>query len=104
MRYILSVLGSFFLVGGSYLIIDPVVEGKESTQKRKYPNVVMIIRHAEKPPEDANSVDLSAEGMKRAEALPQLFQASTNRPTPFPAPDFFLPPRIQSTANDLLKH
>ena len=54
----------------------------------QYPLQVLIIRHAEKPPEDTNSVHLSAEGVKRAEALHQLFEASKNRPAPFPTPDF----------------
>lgn len=54
----------------------------------KHPRVVLIIRHAEKPPEEAKSVHLSAEGTKRALALPQLFQASPNRPDPFPTPAF----------------
>ena len=44
---------------------------------------MLLIRHAEKPPPEANSVHLNAEGKKRAEALPRLFEASASRPNPF---------------------
>jgi hypothetical protein len=53
-----------------------------------YPREVLIIRHAEKPPEESKSVDLNAEGKQRADALPQLFKATPNRADPFPTPDF----------------
>ena len=53
-----------------------------------YPAHVLIIRHGEKPPPDATSVDLSAEGKDRAEALPKLFLKADGRPDPFPTPDF----------------
>ncbi len=54
--------------------------------KLTFPARVLIIRHAEKPDDD--SVDLSDQGKKRAEALPGLFQKSDTRPEPFPTPDF----------------
>jgi hypothetical protein len=57
-------------------------------QKSKFPAQVLIIRHGEKPPENAKSVDLNAQGKERADALPNLFKASTTRPSPFPTPDF----------------
>jgi broad specificity phosphatase PhoE len=52
-----------------------------------FPKVVLLIRHAEKPDDD-KSVHLSEQGMRRAEALPQLFVPSATRPDPFPTPDF----------------
>jgi hypothetical protein len=55
---------------------------------KTYPAHILIIRHAEKPPADAASPDLSAEGRDRAEALPKLFLKADNRPEPFPTPDF----------------
>ena len=57
-------------------------------ENKSYPAHVLIIRHAEKPPDDAPSPDLSAEGMARAEALPKLFKKTDGRPAPFPSPDF----------------
>ena len=53
-----------------------------------YPAQVLLIRHAEKPPAGAASVDLSPQGKQRSVALPKLFQKSDSRPHPFPAPDF----------------
>jgi hypothetical protein len=50
------------------------------------PSEVLIIRHAEKPDDD--SIHLSPRGQRRAEALPQLFMNSPDRPDPFPKPDF----------------
>jgi hypothetical protein len=55
---------------------------------RTYPRQILIIRHAEKPPDRANSTDLSAEGKARAEALHALFEKSDARPEPFATPDF----------------
>lgn len=55
---------------------------------KTYPGLIMIIRHAEKPPEEAKSVNLNKEGKERAEALPRLFETSPSRPNPFPKPDF----------------
>ena len=48
---------------------------------------MLIIRHAEKP-DAANDVGLSARGKERAQRLPELFVNSTQRPMPFPRPDF----------------
>jgi hypothetical protein len=57
-------------------------------EKTYYPREILIIRHAEKPPEESKSFDLSAEGNARAAALPDLFKTSEKRPNPFAAPDF----------------
>jgi len=55
---------------------------------RSEPRQILIIRHAEKPPEEAKSVDLNAEGKQRAAALPELFEKSEKVPDPLPKPDF----------------
>jgi len=57
-------------------------------KSKTHPRQVLLIRHAEKPPEEAKSVDLSVEGKERAAALPKLFEASEKRPKPFVTPDF----------------
>ena len=51
------------------------------------PRTVLLVRHAEKPPDGDPSVGLSAAGVKRAEALPTLFRKAADRPDPFPTPD-----------------
>jgi broad specificity phosphatase PhoE len=61
------------------------------------PRQVLIIRHAEKP--DGDSVDLSPEGQKRAEALPRLFTKSPDRPDPFPTPDFIFATKKSGHSN-----
>jgi hypothetical protein len=66
---------------------------KPANSPRTYPRHVLIIRHAEKPPEDAKSVDLSAQGKARAAALHKLFETSDARPRPFPKPDFIFAAR-----------
>jgi broad specificity phosphatase PhoE len=53
-----------------------------------YPAHILIIRHAEKPPEPSSSVDLNAAGVARANALAQLFAGSAKRTDAFPKPDF----------------
>jgi hypothetical protein len=71
----------------------PFVVGQAGVNNKTYPRQVLIIRHAEKPSEEANSVDLSPEGKKRAGALYQLFEGSEKRPSPFPTPDFIFAAR-----------
>jgi hypothetical protein len=53
----------------------------------KWPQQVLIIRHAEKTGEK-DDIHLSREGKERAEVLYRLFVASKDRPAPFPTPDF----------------
>jgi broad specificity phosphatase PhoE len=54
------------------------------------PREVLLIRHAEKEP---NSIHLSADGWKRAEALPKLFEGK------FPKPDFIFATKPSKTSN-----
>jgi broad specificity phosphatase PhoE len=60
---------------------------------RTYPKTVLLIRHAEKPPDTDQSIHLSDQGKKRAEALHLLFEKSKTRPEPFPKPDFLIAPK-----------
>ncbi|HTU22157.1 MAG TPA: histidine phosphatase family protein [Gemmataceae bacterium] len=53
----------------------------------KYPQHILIIRHAEKTGDKAD-VHLSKQGKERAEVLDQLFAVSKARPHSFPRPDF----------------
>src|SRR5436305_1920309 len=53
----------------------------------KYPQQILIIRHAEKTGESTD-IHLSEKGKRRADVLDQLFARSSNRPAPFPKPDF----------------
>lgn len=46
------------------------------------PTTILLIRHAEKPPADAQSMDLSPAGIERANHLPQLFAPPHNLPRP----------------------
>jgi len=54
---------------------------------KKYPAEILLIRHAEKPPDRDASPHLSPAGEKRAKALPALFVKSDARPAPFARPD-----------------
>ena len=59
----------------------------ESTAKTT-PKHILLIRHAEKPPESAGESGLNAKGKERAAKLHELFEKSAGRPDPFPKPDF----------------
>ena|SRR5690349_15180165 len=62
-------------------------------RRESYPAHVLIIRHAEEPPEPSRSVDLSPTGAARAKALTQLFTSSGKRSEPLPRPDFIFATR-----------
>ena len=83
------VLGLASLLLGS---ASPAV-GQGKDKKETFPRQILIIRHAEKPPADAMSTDLNAEGKERAEALHKLFEKSDKRPMPFDTPDFIFATR-----------
>jgi hypothetical protein len=59
----------------------------EPKKNTKYPQTILIIRHAEKT-DDKDDIHLAKRGQERAEILDQLFVASRERPDPFPTPDF----------------
>jgi hypothetical protein len=54
----------------------------------KFPRMVLIIRHAEKPTKSEHSPLLSPKGEERARMLTELFKVSKARPQPLPRPDF----------------
>jgi hypothetical protein len=66
----------------------PFVEGQAKDRSESYPSRILLIRHAEKPADETSSVHLTPEGMKRAEQLFHLFEASEKRTIAFPVPDF----------------
>jgi hypothetical protein len=59
----------------------------DAAKNTKYPQCILIIRHAEKTGEKED-IHLSKQGKERAAVLDQLFVASKDRPDPFPTPDF----------------
>ena len=61
--------------------------------QQTYPAHVLIIRHAEKPPDSSASFELAPAGAARAKALAEMFTASATRPNPFPKPDFIFAAR-----------
>lgn len=68
-------------------------KNRKGDERTSYPAHVLIIRHAEKPPERDGSLDLAPAGVARAKALPELFIPSAKRPNPFPRPDFIFATR-----------
>ena len=61
--------------------------GQEATKNTKFPQQIMLIRHAEKTGKKGDA-QLSETGTERAKMLPQLFTKSDKAPAPFPTPDF----------------
>ena len=86
MRNRLARIGNALVVLAAALLVS--LPGVAREEKRSSPRLVMLIRHAEKPPDEKMSVDLSAAGEKRAGALPGLFTKSASRADPLPKPDF----------------
>ncbi len=74
-------------VAGVWLSGSSAPAQDEAKKNTKYPQQILIIRHAEKTGDKAD-LHLSKAGQERAEVLYKLFVASTDRPDPFPAPDF----------------
>lgn len=87
-RHFRRTLAIAAIVGCSTIISWQPTELRSNQNSVKPPSHILIIRHAEKPPDTAKSVDLSAEGKQRAEALYKLFAAGDKRPNPLPKPDF----------------
>ena len=81
-----ALFAGLLLLAAAFAAVSLSSNGKADGPNKKRPKAVLIIRHAEKPPEDDKSVHLSTEGAKRAEALSQLFKATTKRTDPFPTP------------------
>ena len=82
MRNRIALLGT-----GIFFLAAILLAGPSPAADAKKPPLLLLIRHAEKP-DEMKSVDLSPAGKKRAAALPNLFVKSSDRPVPFPTPDF----------------
>jgi hypothetical protein len=70
-------------------------------QASRFPSVVLIIRHAEKP-DDEGDPHLNSRGAARAAALPSLFSVKPpfrTMPAPFPTPDFIFATRESDSSN-----
>lgn len=85
----LAVLAGCLLLGGFFVVMS---EGKKESPKA-YPKTVLLIRHAEEPPDSEMSSHLSEAGKRRAEAIVHLFEKSEARTEPFPKPDFLFAPK-----------
>ena len=59
------------------------------------PATILLFRHAEKPPAEAASMDLSPAGMERANRVPQLFTG----PHSLPRPDFLFATHASKKSN-----
>jgi len=85
----LVALGLVVCLGGFFALMS---QGKKEAPAT-YPHAVLLIRHAEEPPNSEMSSHLSEVGKKRAEVLHKLFEKSPERPEPFPKPDFLIAPK-----------
>ena len=90
----LAALAGCLLLGGFFAVMS---EGKKETP-RTHPEVVLLIRHAEKPPDAEMSNHLAEAGKRRADALFQLFEKSEARTAPFPKPDFLFAAKPNGTS------
>src|SRR5438309_312701 len=59
------------------------------------PATILLLRHAEKPPAEAASMNLSPVGVERASRLPQLFSG----PQSLPRPDFLFATHASKKSN-----
>jgi hypothetical protein len=75
--------------------LAPSVNAQQNVTR---PAQILLIRHAEKPT-DTNDIHLTAQGKKRADALPELFKKSDKRPEPFPKPDFLFAAKQSKHSN-----
>ncbi len=69
-----------------------------STKNSKYPQTILIIRHAEKTG-DENDVHLSDQGKKRAQVIEKLFEASKDRAEPLPKPDYIFAAHVSKKSD-----
>lgn len=76
------------LVIAAIAVMPSIVIAQNGQVGEYSPAHVLIIRHAEKPPDSDTSLDLAPAGFARAKALPQLFVTSQQRRDPLPEPDF----------------
>jgi hypothetical protein len=91
---VLQRIGLLALVGIAWLCADLASAQQDVKKNTKFPQTVLIIRHAEKTGEKGD-IHLSKKGVERADVLHKLFEMSKERAKPFPTPDF-----IFAAAND----
>jgi hypothetical protein len=87
-------IGLLALLGVAWLCVDPASAQQDAKKNAKFPQCILIIRHADKTDEKGD-IHLSKRGRERADVLHRLFEASKDRAKPFPTPDF-----IFAAAND----
>lgn len=88
MKRLLGAGLALFALSLTFLGASPSAAEPRQDKGKTYPKQVLVIRHAEKPPEESKSLDLNAEGKERAAALPKLFEVTEKRPKPFATPEF----------------
>jgi hypothetical protein len=82
-----AVLAAILAVAGLCSSVRQAPADGEVKKNSKYPQHILIIRHAEKTGEK-DDIHLNKQGKERAVALEGLFKTSRERPDPFPTPDF----------------
>ncbi len=80
-------IGLLLLLGVVCLHVDHAQAQVDAKKNTKFPQMVLIIRHAEKTGEKGD-IHLSKKGVERADVLFRLFEATKERAKPFPTPDF----------------
>jgi len=88
-----------FLAAFVVFTSNPPGPGQAQERNARFPQRVLIIRHAKKPGQEENSIHLSHEGKERADELHQLFKVSEDRPEPFPTPDFIFAAKMSKHSN-----
>jgi hypothetical protein len=83
----LSVITALIGITAAAVLAAPAPAEVDASRNTRYPQCILIIRHAEKTGEKED-IHLSKQGKERAVVLHQLFVASKDRPDPFPTPDF----------------
>ena len=93
-RRILIRIWAMTLLTTSLLTMPARLPARDETRVApKTPQTILIIRHGEKPADEAASDGLTAKGDERARELFRLFEKSASRPEPFPTPDFIFAAR-----------
>jgi len=99
----LSVLATIFTALGFLVVGSPPApnESQSDSGPAQTPKQILIIRHAEKPDDDADT-HLTSRGAARAAALPSLFlipPTFPTKPAPFDTPDFIFATKESKHSN-----
>jgi hypothetical protein len=80
--------------------VSALALGAAYGQAGQPPATILLIRHAEKPPAEAASMDLAPAGFARAKVIPQLFGgAGAAAPHNLPRPDFLFATHVSKKSN-----